>query len=127
MGNRGPVFFEEWAFLARVDSVLFERRRQEAIADLLNSATSDQQKIAGAALQREIDRTIEQSSDPAMALMQIARMMQAQLEHLLETLTFTRANLSALQQILEPDQPSYPDSNLKLLPESSACDKRGKP
>lgn len=127
MGNRGPVFFEEWAFLARVDSVLFERRRQEAIADLLNSATSDHQKIAGAALQREIDRTIEQSSDPAMALMQIAGMMQAQLEHLLETLTFTRANLSALQQILEPDQPSYPDSSLKLLPESSACDKRGKP
>lgn len=119
MGNRGPVFFEEWAFLARVDSALFESRRRKAIQDVLDLATSDQQRTAGANLQREIDRVIEQASTPETALMQIAKMMHAHLEYLLENLAITRESLSALQQAMDPDNPVHSTRRFGETPEGA--------
>ena len=98
MGSREPFFYEEWAFLARIDPALFETHRRQLIDEFLIAAGSERQKEEGARLQREIDATIQGASDSKAALLAIARMLCGQLSHLGEELSALKTQLLSLPQ-----------------------------
>ncbi|MFZ2268219.1 MAG: DUF3135 domain-containing protein [Azonexus sp.] len=84
MKSENDFFFEEWAFLARVDPEAFERRRRNLIAEFL--AASPRQRALGEALQARIDLARGRAAEPLEALLVIAAMLRAELGRLAEKL-----------------------------------------
>lgn len=92
------IFFEEWAFLARVDPDAFERRRRKVIDEFLNSSV--RRRPGAELLQRKIDALRGRCTDPAQSLLLISRMLHAQLVCLDDELNSLKDGLGNL---LQPD------------------------
>jgi hypothetical protein len=91
MKRENDFFFEEWAFLARVDPEAFEQRRRVVIAGFL--ATSLRPRALGEALQARIDLARGRAAEPLEALLTIALMLHAELGRLGEKLHALYAEL----------------------------------
>jgi hypothetical protein len=101
MKRENDFFFEEWAFLARVDPEAFERRRRNLIAEFL--AASPRQRALGEALQNRIDQARGRAAEPLEALLAIALMLRAELGRLAEKL---HALYAVLDEPLVSEKPS---------------------
>lgn len=84
MKRENGFFFEEWAFLARVDPDAFERRRRNVIAEFL--AGSSRQRVLGESLQARIDLARGRAAEPQQALLNIFSMLREELGRLCEKL-----------------------------------------
>lgn len=92
MKRENDFFFEEWAFLTRVDPEAFERRRRNVIAEFL--AASPCQRALGEALQARIDLARGRAAEPLEAMLVVALMLRGELGRLAE-------KLHALCEVLE--------------------------
>jgi hypothetical protein len=101
MGRENDIFFEEWAFLARVDPEAFERRRRKVIDQFISS--SGRHRPAAELLQRRIDALRGRSNDPRECLLVISRLLHDQLVCLGDELNSLKDGLGKLQKKSAPD------------------------
>ena len=95
MKRENDFFFEEWAFLAKVDPEAFERRRRKVIDEFLSN--SGRQRALGEQLQREIDAVRGRTEEPLEALLAISSMLYEQLRFLGEELHALRNAVGKLR------------------------------
>jgi len=96
MKRETDFFFEEWAFLARIDPEAFERRRLKAIDEFLSM--SCRQRILGEMLQHQIDATRVQAGNPQAALQALAKMLGDELVFLGEELNLLSDHIDKLRR-----------------------------
>jgi hypothetical protein len=96
MERENDIFFEEWAFLARVDPEAFERRRRKVIDEFLSN--SGRHRPGAEILQRRIDALRGRSKDPRECLLAISRLMHDQLVCLGDELNSLKNGLGKLQE-----------------------------
>lgn len=88
------VYFNEWAFLARTDPEVFERRRQEYIGSFLNHSGLHRARLE--ALQASIDARRASAANPQESVMAISLLMCESLCTLAETMQNLCADLNEL-------------------------------
>jgi hypothetical protein len=87
-------YFNEWAFLAKADPEVFERRREQYIAKFLSQSGIHRRRLE--LLQAKIDRERELAATPQQAVVAISGLMCASLAELageMSTLTTDLKNL----------------------------------
>lgn len=89
-------YFNEWAFLAKVDPVLFEQRRKEALADFLVQSGAHRAQLER--LQSKVDCVRERAATPEQAMAAICGMMCASLVDLAGEMTSLSSDLKRLQK-----------------------------
>lgn len=99
MKRENDFFFEEWAFLAKVDPEAFERRRRKVIDEFLRN--SGRKRALGERLQREIDAVRGRAEEPMQALLAISGMLYEQLGFLGEELHALRNAVGKLKDAKE--------------------------
>lgn len=95
------IFFEEWAFLARVDPDAFERRRRKVIDEFLSNSV--RRRPGAELLQRQIDALRSRCSDPRQSLLVISRMLHDQLVCLDDELNSLKDGLGKLHDTRPPE------------------------
>lgn len=65
--------FSEWAFLAKTDPEVFERRREQIIAEFLSQSGRHRQRLE--VLQSRVDRERQLAATPQQAVVAISRLM----------------------------------------------------
>lgn len=103
MKRENDFFFEEWAFLAKVDPEAFERRRRKVIDEFLGN--SGRQRALGEQLQREIDAVRGRAGEPLEALLAISGMLYEHLGFLGEELHALRDAVGRLKDAKETECP----------------------
>ncbi len=98
-------YFNEWAFLARTDPELFERRRREFVDGFVNSGGEHKPHLE--ALQREIDHQRELAATPERAVVVISELMCASLSNLGEKMTTLLDDLKDLES--NAQKASFPE------------------
>ncbi|MGE5470993.1 MAG: DUF3135 domain-containing protein [Bacteroidota bacterium] len=93
MKHQDGFFFEEWAFLARVDPEAFERRRQETIASFIRASGS--QRAEGERLQAQVDQLRARLPDPRESLLAITQLMY-------QSVNLLGEKMQSLQTLLRP-------------------------
>lgn len=88
------VYFNEWAFLARTDPEVFERRRQEYIGSFLNHSGRHRARLE--ALQTSIDARRACAANPQESVVAISLLMCESLCTLAETMQNLCADLNEL-------------------------------
>lgn len=101
MKRENDFFFEEWAFLAKVDPEAFERRRRKVIDEFLSN--SGRQRALGEQLQREIDAVRGRAGEPLEALLAISGMLYEHLGFLGEELHVLRDAVGRLKDAQEAE------------------------
>jgi hypothetical protein len=92
-------YFNEWAFLAKTDPALFERRRREYIAAFLNRSGVHRARLE--ALQCQIDQQREQAATPEKAVEAISELMCASLVELGSEMTKLLKDLKRLKSSMQ--------------------------
>lgn len=98
-------YFNEWAFLARTDPELFERRRREFVDAFVNSSGEHKPRLES--LQREIDHQRELAATPERAVVVISKLMCESLSDLGEKMTTLLDDLKELEENAQKTSPDF--------------------
>ncbi|MDD5248927.1 MAG: DUF3135 domain-containing protein [Rhodocyclaceae bacterium] len=88
-------YFNEWAFLAKTDPAVFERRREQTIAEFLSQAGIHRQRLE--LLQSQVDRAREVAATPQQAVVAISGLMCESLAELAGEMASLTADLKNLR------------------------------